>query len=258
MSFVHFEVAPFLSLNTERSDDARLRITCPPSLDFRAQELALDIADLRERPAPWLPILERNGASVTFALPPARGVTLNALWPTLEADERGWVMLTLLKALLHAWPVSMFPRSGVLCDEDGLLWLVPSLPRAVEDAARTWSPWQFDEYCIGGVNQHLTHGLTITLLRLMVEVPLPDVFSIPTTRGATAPSARVAWLAPLDALVAEVIEELASKRPPAAGSVEKWASTLAVLEDQRQQTAPVELGALVTRAWSTADPAHRF
>lgn len=254
------DVVPFLGLVAESSVDGRLKISAALPTDWLMQNLEADLEFTKSLQAPWLTrlgIASRPLPWAIYALPSAPGVTLSSLWRRLEDDQRGWLGVTLLRTMLRAWPVAMFPRSGVLCDTNGLLWLVPPFRTCVESASKTWDPWHFEEYAIGGFNSHATHGLAITLSRLVLEVPLTELYAMRTS-PTPVPSKRLAWLHPLDALVAEAFDELIAGRPAAAGAAQRWASSLAVLEDHCQQTSVLSLGALVSRAWPTTSPRHRW
>jgi hypothetical protein len=215
-----------------------------------------DLAASANRKSPWLRAIEIHYSSARFALP-GRGVTLRALWPLLSPESQAGLTLNLLKTMMRAWPVSMFPRSSVLCDTQGQLSLVPSFSTLVEGAAKTWDDFQFDEYCIGGLGEELTHGLAITLQRLLARLPLNEFFLM---RRLTPqpPSLTVAWLRPLDELVARANDELLNRRPPLNDARERWASTLAVLEDQYQQASSAGLAELVERAWTQVEPDSRW
>jgi len=65
-------------------------------------------------------------------------------------------------------------------------------------------------------------------------------------------------VAPLDALVAEATDHLVAQRPASPTAQRRWAETLTVLEDQCQQASTRGLGALISRAWVAAPPAHRW
>lgn len=252
---IHLEVAPFLGLQTVLMEEGQLRVSCVRP-DWLVESLTEDLARSAGLDAPWLPRLVSSPAAVTFGLPRGHGVTLSALWPTLGVEERGFVTVSLLNTMMRAWPVSLFPRSGVLCDAEGALWLVPPFSRCVDGASKTWDEWQFDEYAIGGMSGELTQTLALTLTRLLLEAPLHAVFSLRANR-TPVPSSRVASLGALDQLVAQAMDELAHQRAPAEGSREAWASVLAVLEDQFQQGSG-GLGALVARAWPDAAVGSRW
>lgn len=253
----HLDVAPFLNLETARSADGQLRISCAPHSSWLVGSLRDDLTRTAGLPPPWLPRLSTGPEpSAVFALPWERGVTLRALWPTLGLEERAWVTLALLKTLLRVGPVSLFPRSSVLCDSEGLLWLVPPLRACAEGASKTWDQWQFDEYGIGGMRAELPQTLALTLTRLLLEGTLPELLSLRTSRPAL-PSEKLPWLAPLDVLVAETWSALLEQRPPAADLTARWAATIAVLEDQHQASAP-SLATLVSRAWPATDLLARW
>jgi hypothetical protein len=251
------DVVPFLGLLAQTSADRRLRISAAMQTDWLLENLREDFAGAAGLASPWLTRLELGTSWATYALPSAPGVTLSSLWRTLGPDERGWLTISLLKTLLPAGPVPMHPRSGVLCDARGQLWLVPPFRRCVEGASKTWDPWHFEEYALGGFSEVPTHGLAITLCRLLLEVPLTELYSLRTS-PTPVPSARLAWLAPLDPLVAEAIDDLVARRPPSPTAASRWAATLAVLEDQCQQGASSGLGALVSRAWPSTPQRHRW
>lgn len=218
--------------------------------------LERDLAESAGLTTPWLPRIKSERTSAEFSLP-GKGVTLNALWPTLSVDQQAGAALSLLKTMTRAWPMSMFPRSGVLCGTDGVMWLVPPFKKLVDGAAKTWDDFQFDEYCIGGISGELTHGLAITLQRLLARLPLNEFFLM-RTLTPRPPSLTVAWLRPLDELVMRVNDELLNKKTPQPDAKDRWASTLAVLEDQYQQTSPTSLGELVERAWPQVEPVSRW
>lgn len=253
MSFLG--VAPYLSLDTAVEGGA-LRVSGGLSADWFVRSLESDLAESAGLKPPWLPRTRSERTSAEFALPEG-GVTLPGLWATLSLDQQAGVTLSLLKTLTRAWPVSMFPRSGVLCGTDGVLWLVPPFRTLVDGASKTWDDFQFDEYCLGGMSKELTHGLALTLQRLLVRVPLYEFFQLGTLTPAL-PSSKVAWLSPLDELVSAANDELWNKRAPAPGAADQWASTLAVLEDQHQQSSALTLGELVKRAWPRVDEAWRW
>lgn len=140
--------------------------------------------------------------------------------------------------------------------QSGVLWLSPPFRRSVDGAAKTWDEWQFDEYAIGGMGTTLTQSLAFTLMRLVAEVKLSAFYSLRTS-PMLAPSSKVAWLRPLDALVVEANEDLLQKWQAAADCEARWVSALAVLEDQYQASAPA-LGELVARAWPTVEPQWRW
>lgn len=250
-------MAPFLGLDTDRSANGQLRISCAPHLTWLAGSLREDLARSAGLPPPWLPRLSTGPEpSALFALPWERGVTLRALWPTLSLTEQAWVTLTLLKTLLRVGPLSLFPRSGVLCDSEGLMWLVPPLRACAEGASKTWDEWQFDEYGLGGLGEELPQTLAVTLTRLLLDGSLPALLSLRSSRPPL-PSEKLPWLAPLDPLVTETWSALLEKRPPAAELTARWAATLAVLEDQHQASAP-SLATLVARAWPATDLLARW
>jgi len=251
------DVVPFLGLLAQTSADRRLRISAALQTDWLLENLREDFASTAGLGSPWLTRLERGTTWAIYALPSAPGVTLSSLWRTLGPDERGWLTVSLLKVLLRAGTHSMLPRSGVLCDTQGQLWLVPPFRHLVDGASKTWDPWHFEEYALGGFSDVATHGLTVTLCRLLLEVPLTELYSLRTS-PTPVPSARLDWLAPLDPLVAEAIDDLVSRRPPSATAASRWAATLAVLEDQCQQGSPAGLGALVARAWPSTAQRHRW
>ena len=254
------DAVPFLGLRAETSLDGRLGITAAFQTDWLRENLRADLEDAATLRAPWLPRLE-SGATPSpwaiYALPRVQGVTLAALWPTLDPDERGLLTISLLKTLTQVGPLPLFPRSGVLCDAAGQLWLVPPFKRCVDGASKTWDPWHFEEYALGGFSGELTHALTITLCRLLLEVPLTELYSLRTS-PTPVPSRRLGWLHPLDALVAEAVDELITRRPASMDATPRWQATLTVLEDHCQQTAPLGLGALVARAWPAAAQRHRW
>lgn len=253
----HLAVAPFLWVDTDCSDDGRLTISCNSNNVWVAETLAHDLKGSAGLRPPWLPRLSNDTPnSAVFQLPPGPGVTLRALWPSLSVDERAGLTVSLLKTLTRAWPFGLLPRSGVLCDAEGVLWLSPPLRASVNGASKTWDEWQFDEYAIGGMNTTLTQSLAFTLMRLVGEVKLSEFYSLRTS-PMIAPSSRVAWLRPLDALVTEANEDLLQKWDAAADCQARWASALAVLEDQYQASAP-GLGELVARAWPAVEPASRW
>ena len=253
----HLDVAPFIQLGCDRSADGQLRISCAPHLTWLAGKLREDLARTAGLPPPWLPRLQTGPEpSALFALPWERGVTLRALWPTLSLEERAWVTIALLKTLLRAGPVTLFPRSGVLCDSEGLLWLVPPFRECAENASKTWDEWQLDEYGIGGMRPEMPQTLGITLMRLLLDCSLAQLLSLRTERPPL-PSAKLAWLAPLDPLVTETWASLLDKRPCADDLTERWSATLAVMEDQHQASAP-SLATLVARAWPATDLLARW
>lgn len=253
----HLDVAPFIQLESDQSADGQLRISCAPHLSWLVGSLREDLSRTAGLASPWLPRIHTGTEpSAVFALPWERGVTLRALWPTLSLEERAWVTVALLKTLLRAGPVTLFPRSGVLCDSEGLLWLVPPFRECAEGASKTWDQWQFDEYGIGGLRPEMPQTLTFTLTRLLLESSLPQLLSLRTERPPL-PSEKVAWLAPLDPLVMETWASLLDKRPTADDLTERWAATLAVMEDQHQASAP-SLATLVARAWPVTDLLARW
>lgn len=251
----HLAVAPFLWLDTDCAE-GRLTVSCSSDNASIAETIAVDLAESAALSAPWLPRLSSTRSSAVFQLPAGRGVTMGALWPSLSIDQRAGLTISLLKTLMRAWPFGLLPRSGVLCDAEGVLWLSPPFRRSVDGAAKTWEEWQFEEYAIGGLGVGLTQSLSFPLMRLVCEVPVIGFY---TLRGSpmVAPSSRVSWLRPLDALVAEANEVLLKKRQPAADAESRWAAALAVLEDQYQASAP-GLGELVARAWPTVPPQSRW
>lgn len=253
----HLDVAPFLGLDTDRSANGQLKISCAPHRAWLAENLREDLARTAGLPPPWLPRLSTGPEpSAIFGLPWERGVTLRALWPTLSLTEQALVTLALLKTLLRVGPVTLFPRSGVLCDSEGLMWLVPPFRTCADGASKTWDEWQFDEYGIGGMHDELPQTLAITLTRLLLDGSLPAMLSLRTARPAL-PSAKVQWLAPLDPLLTETWSALLDKRPPAGDLTARWTATIAVLEDQHQASAP-SLATLVSRAWPATDLLARW
>lgn len=246
-------VAPYLGIQTD-VHEGRLRVYGGHT-HWVSERLAYDLEESGALKPPWL-LLKSRFNGFHFELP-KRGVTLRALWPLLSLNSQAGLTLSLLKTMMRAWPVSMFPRSGVLCDTEGQLSLVPPFSTLVEGAAKTWDDFQFDEYCIGGIGQELTHGLAITLQRVLASLPLNEFFLM---RRLTPqpPSLTVAWLSPLDELVARANDELLNKRAPPPDAKDRWASTLAVLEDQYQQSSPTSLAALVERAWPQVEPESRW
>jgi hypothetical protein len=246
-------VAPYLGIQTDVHEGA-LRVYGGRT-PWVSEHLAYDLEEAAELKPPWLRLKTRfNGFH--FELP-ERGVTLRALWPLLSLNSQAGLTLSLLKTMMRAWPVSMFPRSGVLCDTEGRLSLVPPFRTLVEGAAKTWDDFQFDEYCIGGLGEELTHGLAITLQRLLARLPLNEFFLM-RRLAPQPPSASVAWLRPLDELVARANDELLNKRTPSPDARDRWVSTLAVLEDQYQQSSPTSLAELVELAWPQVEAESRW
>ena len=249
----HLGVAPYLSVNTDVEGEV-LRVSADGASEWFVQALEYDLAETAELKAPWLERSKSSRTSAEFVLP-KRGVTLSALWRGLSVDQQAGLTVTVLKTLSRVGPISMFPRSGVLLDTNGGLSLVPPFATLVSGAAKTWDDFQFDEYCIGGPSDEVTHCLAFTLQRLLTRLPLHEFFML-RTLTPQPPSMTVPWLRPLDELVAHANDEFVNKRAPASGASERWAATLAVLEDQFQQSTPLSL--LVERAWPQVNEEARW
>ena len=166
-----FEVAPYVSLDTEVVD-GRFQVSAAAHLPWLVEQLALDLADAPTQ-APWLRRVPNTLGN--FVMPEAPGVTLAAIWLRLSVDQRAGVTVGLLKTLQPIRPRSLFPLSAVLVDEAGGISPVPPFRRCVDGASKTWHPWQFDEYPIGGVSGEVTQNMAFTMMRFVISACTPTV-----------------------------------------------------------------------------------
>lgn len=249
------QVTPFLWLDAEAFDGV-LRIGHSAGYEPVRDGLRQDLIALRALGGPWLAPRDFDFGLdpwLELRLPSARGLTFGAAWSTVPA-QRPLLLVTLLRLLAQWGSVPMLARNNVLLTDEGTLALVPPFTTLVESASRTWDEWQFDEYCIAGVNDDLPQALALTCLRFAGLRTL-DAFNL---KSAPPSPVSMTWpsLEPLDALVGTAVADLKQARRSAPGSRAQWLAALTVLEDALASRGP--LSTVVARGWKAAPPVSRW